>query len=211
MNLRLRLMKRIAPRFAARGLRIGAGLLCALIAIGAGGAHAAEVAGIKVETRARVAGADLVLNGAGLRKMFFTDIYVIGLYVRERTASAESVTDVNGPMRISLTFLREVTAQDLVDALFEGVRDNTTAAEFSKLKASADSLSAVMLPLRLARKGDIVKLDFIPDAGAQVVMNGTAVGRPVPGRDLYRALLKIWLGDPPVDAALKRALLAGRN
>lgn len=205
-------MKRIAPRFAARGLNVGAGLLlCALIAIGPGGARAAEVAGIRVETKARVAGVDLVLNGAGLRKMFFTDIYVIGLYVRERTASAESVTDVTGPTRISLTFLREVTAQDLVDALYEGVRDNTTATEFSKLKASADALSAVMLPLRLARKGDIVMLDFIPEAGAQVLMNGNAVGRPVPGRDLYRALLKIWLGNPPVDVALKRALLMRRN
>jgi len=211
MNFWLRLKLHIAPRFAALCTTIGAGLLYALFAIGVSGAQAAEVAGIRVETKARVAGADLVLNGAGLRRMFFTDIYVIGLYVRERTASADSVTDVTGPMRISLTFLREVTAESLVDALYEGVRDNTTAAEFSKLKASADALSAIMLPLQRARKGDIVKLDFIPDAGAQVVMNGTAVGRPVPGRDLYRALLKIWLGDPPVDNALKRALLAGRN
>jgi len=30
---------------------------------------------------------------------------------------------------------------------------------------------------------------------------------PIPGADFYRALLKIWLGEPPVDAVLKKALL----
>lgn len=188
-------------------LRIGVALTCTLLALGSGVVHAAEIAGVRVDPKARVAGIDLALNGAGLRQLFFTDVYVIGLYVRERTASAEAVINAGGPTRISLTFLREVTAKSLVDALHEGVRDNTTAAEFSRLKTSADALSAIMLPLQQARKGDIVALDFVPEAGAQVVVNGNAVGRPVPDRDLYRALLRIWLGDPPVDGGLKRALL----
>ena len=79
------------------------------------------------------------------------------------------------------------------------------------MKASADALSAIMLPLRVAKKGDIVALDYLPEAGAQVVVNGRVVGRPVPDRNLYRALLRIWLGDAPVDAKLKRALLLGRT
>ena len=191
------------------GLRIAASLMCTLLAFGNGLVHAADVAGVRVDPRARVAGVDLALNGAGLRQLFFTDVYVIGLYVRERTASAESVINISGPTRISLTFLRDVTAKSLVDALYEGVRDNTTAAEFSRLKASADALSAIMLPLQQAKKGDIVALDFVPESGAQVVMNGNAVGPPVPDRELYRALLRIWLGDPPVDGGLKRALLRG--
>lgn len=82
---------------------------------------------------------------------------------------------------------------------------------FATFSCSADALSAIMLPLRVAKKGDIVALDYVPHAGAQVVMNGRAIGRPVPGHDLYRALLRIWLGDPPVDINLKRALLSGRT
>jgi len=191
------------------GLRLAAGLVSTLLALCSGAVHAVEIAGVRVDPKARVAGIDLALNGAGLRQLFFTDVYVIGLYVRERTASAEAVMDLSGPTRISLTFLRDVTAKSLVDALYEGVRDNTTAAEFSRIKASADALSAIMLPLQQARKGHIVALDFVPEAGAQVVMNGNAVGRPVPDRDLYRALLRIWLGDMPVDGGLKRALLRG--
>ena len=182
-----------------------------LLCVPGGGAWAADVAGVPVEPGARVAGVDLALNGAGLRKLFLADVYVIGLYFAERTTSAEAAIDSSGPKRIALTFLRDVSAESLVDALYEGVRDNSGEAEFSTLKASADALSAIMLPLRVAKKGDIVALDYVPDAGAQVIVNGRAVGRPVPGQNLYRALLRIWLGNSPVDAKLKRALLLGRT
>ena len=144
-------------------------------------------------------------------KFFFADVYVIGMYFSERTTSAEAAIDSAGPKRIALTFMRDVKAESLVDALYEGVRDSSGEAEFTAMKASADALSAIMLPLRVAKKGDIVALDYLPDAGAQVVVNGRVVGRPVPDRNLYRALRRIWLGDAPVDAKLKRALLLGRT
>jgi len=147
-------------------------------------ASAAEVSGVRVDPQARVAGVELALNGAGLRRLFLANVYVIGLYMPERTNSADTAIEATGPKRIALTFLRDVTAQALVDAL-----------------------SAVMLPLRTAKAGDVVALDYLPGAGSQVVMNGRAVGQPIPGHDLYRALLRIWLGEPPVDNNLKRLLL----
>jgi len=183
--------------------------IASLVVPGAG--RATEVAGVKVDPLVRVGGVALPLNGAGLRRMFLADVYVIGLYIAERTGSAEAAIQAPGPKRISLTFLREVTAQSLVDALYEGVRDSTTAEEFAELKPVADALSALMLPLRMAKKGDTVALDYLPGAGAQVVVNGRPVGQPIASTRLYRALLKIWLGSPPVDARLKQALLAGRD
>ena len=200
-------------RIGGRGARAVAaiGIVFAALTVPGGMVHAAEVAGVRIEPGARVAGVDLALNGAGLRKLFLADVYVIGMYFSERTTSAETAIDSTGPKRIALTFMRDVTAESLVEALYEGVRDSSGATEFTSLKASADALSAIMLPLRIAKKGDIVALDYVPDAGAQVVVNGRAVGRPVPDRNLYRALLRIWLGDAPVDAKLKRALLSGRT
>jgi hypothetical protein len=183
----------------------------ALLAFPGGHAHAIEIAGVRVDAVARVGGVALTLNGAGLRQRFTADVYVIGLYFSEHVTTAESAINATGPKRIALTFLRDVTAESLVEALYDGIRDSSTEAEFASLKTSADELSAVMLSLRGAKKGDVVALDYIPDAGAQVMMNGRAVGRPVAGHDLYRALLRIWLGDPPVDVNLKRALLLGRS
>ena len=97
-----------------------------------------------------------------------------------------------------------------MDALYEGVRDSTNAAEFAELKPAADARSALILPLRTAKKGDTLALDYLPGAGAGVV-NGQPVGQPIASTRLYRALLRVWLGSPPVAAQLKQALLAGRN
>jgi hypothetical protein len=49
-------------------------------------------------------------------------------------------------------------------------------------------------------------LDFIP--GAAPASPSTARPRqPIPGEDFYQALLRVWLGDDPVDRKLNGALL----
>jgi len=182
----------------------------AMLALAATPVAAVEVAGIRLDPSVRVGGAQLVLNGAGLRTRFGVEVYVIGIYLPEPTASAAQAIDKYGPKRISLTFLREVTARQLVDALYEGVRDGSSDADFVQIKRDADALAEIMLPLRTAKRGDTVSLDYLPHKGAQVIANGRAVGLTVPSYELYRALLRIWLGEHPVDSRLKRALLPSR-
>ena len=46
-------------------------------------------------------------------------------------------------------------------------------------------------------------------AGTQLLVQGKPAGRPIEGEDFYRALLRIWLGDKPVQDDLKKALLGG--
>jgi hypothetical protein len=38
-------------------------------------------------------------------------------------------------------------------------------------------------------------------------VDGRPAGSPIAGEDFYRALLKIWLGEQPVQADVKKALL----
>jgi hypothetical protein len=38
-------------------------------------------------------------------------------------------------------------------------------------------------------------------------VNGALQGKPIGGEDFFRALLRIWLGDKPVSADMKKALL----
>jgi hypothetical protein len=52
-----------------------------------------------------------------------------------------------------------------------------------------------------------VALDFDPQGGTRVSLNGKELGKPIAGADFYRALLRVWLGDQPVQDSLKRALL----
>ena len=52
-----------------------------------------------------------------------------------------------------------------------------------------------------------ITLDFLPRSGTQISVDGAERGKPIPGEDFYAALLRIWLGDKPVDASLKKAML----
>jgi hypothetical protein len=57
------------------------------------------------------------------------------------------------------------------------------------------------------KKGDVLHLDWIPGTGTQAELNGKKLGEPIPDINFYNAILRIWLGDKPVDKSLKPALL----
>jgi hypothetical protein len=168
---------------------------------------AAEVAGIKLDERTKVGTSELVLNGAGLRKRVFFKVYVAGLYLTEKRKSPAEVFALAGPKRASITFMRSLPARDLVDALKNGIRDNSSPEEQQALKGRVEELAANLLALRQGKTGDVVTVDWLPEVGTLVVLNGEVRGKPIPGYDVYRALLRVWLGDHPTSAGLKNALL----
>jgi hypothetical protein len=180
-----------------------------LVALLAAPALAAEVAGVKVDDRVTVESSDLVLNGAGLRTKFFVNVYVAGLYLVQKKTSTADVLAQPGAKRVSMRLMRDLTAKQLVDALDEGIRDNTPAAEQESLKSRVAELTAIMNALESAKNGDVIALDWVPGAGTRIVLNGQPRGKPIAGEDFYRALLRIWLGDDPVSKDLKKALLGG--
>ena len=58
-----------------------------------------------------------------------------------------------------------------------------------------------------AREKSVVTIDFLPDIGVRVAVDGAQRGKNIGGEDFYRALMKIWLGDKPADDSLKAAML----
>jgi Chalcone isomerase-like len=172
-------------------------------------APAAEVAGVKLDDKVRIAPntPELVLNGAGIRTRFFVKVYVGGLYLPEKKTAAPDVLALGGAKRIQLAMLRDLTAQQLADALNEGFAANNPPADQERYKGQLAELLAVMNALGQAKQGEVIALDFVPDSGTRVLVNGVAKGKPIPDEGFYRAILKVWLGDKPVDADLKRGLL----
>lgn len=71
-------------------------LMALVLALAAGHAAAAEVAGVKLEDKASLGGKELVLNGAGLRTRFMLKIYVAGLYLAEKKGSAADAVAAPG-------------------------------------------------------------------------------------------------------------------
>jgi chalcone isomerase-like protein len=181
--------------------------LAALLASMSVVASAAEVAGIKLDERTKLGTCDLVLNGAGLRRKAFFRIYVAGLYLTERRTSPADVLALAGPKRASITLMRNLPARDLADALRDGIRQNSSPEEQQAVKGRIDELTANLVAIRQCKKGDVITVDWLPAVGTLVVLNGEVKGKPIPGYDVYSALLRVWLGDRPTSASLKKALL----
>jgi hypothetical protein len=164
---------------------------------------AAEVAGVKIDDKTRVANTELSLTGAGLRKRAFFQVYAIGLYVQDRKADPISQP---GPKRVHIHMLRDVGADTFTEALADGIKANTSEAEAKALEPKVKQLGATIAEIKEAKKGMTIALDWT-GKDTQVVIDGKPAGRPIEGEDFYRALLKIWLGDKPVQDDLKKSLL----
>lgn len=173
----------------------------------AGPAAALTIEGVTLDDRAKVGPADLVLNGAGLRTRLGFKVYAGGLYLAERTKDAGAALAASGPKRVALHMMRDVGAKQLVESLNEGIAKNSPAAELEKLKPQIGELTATMEALGEARKGDVILLDFVPGTGTIITVNGKPRGKPIAGDDFQRALLRVWLGDKPVDGDLKKGML----
>ncbi len=166
----------------------------------------AEVAGVRLEEQ--IQPGNLVLNGAGLRKRLFFQVYAIGLYLPKKTADAEEAIASPGPKRVAIHMLRNVGAAEFSEALAEGIRANHAEAEAKALEPRVQALGAIMAELKEAKKGMAIALDF-QGKDTQVLVDGKPAGSPIAGEDFYRALLRIWLGPRPVQDDVKKALLGG--
>ena len=173
-------------------------------------AFAAEIAGVKIEEKEKFGNGELTLNGAGLRKRAFFQVYAIGLYLPEKKALAADAIAAPGPKRVSIHMLRDVDADQFSGALADGIKDNHGDAESKALEPRVKQLASIMAEMKEAKKGMRITLDWLP-TGTQLTVDGKASGAPIPGEDFYRALLRIWLGDRPVQDDLKKALLGEKQ
>jgi hypothetical protein len=185
---------------------MGSRVLAAVLFLAAMNGVAAEVSGVQLPDKTQVESRDLVLNGAGLRKRFFIGVYVIGLYLPEKKSDATAVLALPGPKRVSIRMLRDVGADTFAEALVEGLKANHSPVDFQALEPRVQALTGIMAQVKEAKKGMAIALDWTGDA-TRVTIDGRAAGQPIAGEDFYRALLRIWLGEHPVQEDIKQHLL----
>jgi hypothetical protein len=168
---------------------------------------AVDVAGVKFDDTVNVAGKELKLNGAGLRTKVIFKVYAAGLYLTEKKNTVPDVLAVQGPRRVSITMLREVSSEDFGKAFMDGLKANTDNSERTKILPQTMKFGEVFAQIQALKKGDQMLLDWTPGEGTQCYLNGKKIGELMPDVAFYNAVLRIWLGDKPVDSSLKPALL----
>jgi len=178
----------------------------ALLLLIASPLRAREFYDLQFPDRITLAGAEtpLQLNGIGFRTKFFFKIYIGALYTVDRAASRDEVVLQHGPKRVLMHFVYdEVESEKLVAAWNEGFEANTSPEQLEKLRARIERFNAMFPDVHA---GDVVLLDYVPDSGTRVTINGEARG-VIEGADFNAALLDIWLGEEPADKSLKEAML----
>ena len=169
-------------------------------------AFALEVGGVKLDDKASVGGQELVLNGGGVRTKLMFKVYVGSLYVPAKANSAAAVY-AKAPRRVQLNMLRDVTADQMIEALVDGIKLGNSAAEAEAMKAQTEQLAAIMKSIGQLKEGNVLMFDFVDDA-TKVSLNGTAKGS-IAGDAFNKALMNAWLGENPVQGDLKKAMLGG--
>lgn len=172
-------------------------------------AQAVEVEGVKFEPAVQVAGTTLQLNGAGIRTRAVFKVYAAGLYVPQKANSAAALLAQKGPRRVAIGMLRNVDAESFAGALNDGLKANLTEQQLAGFKAQVDALNANLKAVGEAKKGDLIHFEFTPETGTRVLVNGQPRGSAIAGDDFFAAVLRVWIGDKPVDGALKKALVGG--
>jgi Chalcone isomerase-like len=171
---------------------------------------AVDVGGTKLPDSVRLTpdGPELVLNGAGERRILLFRIYAIGLYLPVRGKTMNEILALKGPKRLLLVMLRkEITARQVHEHVIDRIEDGSQPAEMAVMKTRLDDLDTIIQSEGTIRRGGTISLDYMPDKGTVIRVNGIAKGNPIPGVDFYNALLGIWLGERAKSASLRDALL----
>ena len=103
--------------------------------------------------------------------------------------------------------LRDVDAGSFIDSFNEGLKNNLTDAQLTALKPQMDALTATLKSIGEAKKGDAISFDYTPEAGTRITSMANRAATPIPGADFFSAVLRIWLGEKPVDESLKKGML----
>jgi hypothetical protein len=171
-------------------------------------AFATESAGINFTDTLKLGGKDLQLNGAGERSGFDNKMYVAGLYLQAKASTADEVLTAQGPRRITLVMLHDISSEDLGDAFLRTLNKNMDQLDKKKILSHIGKFGEMFASVPGLKKGDKVDVDWSPETGMQCYVNSKKLGEAIPDLVFYNAILIIWLGANPSDPTLKPKLLA---
>jgi hypothetical protein len=169
-------------------------LIAACVFLMAGLVQARTIGGVEMEETFKADGTNLILNGAGIREKFFTDIYVAGLYLKEKCSDYKKIMNDDETMAIRIKITsRLITAERFKEACEEGF-ERTTNGNTAPLRPKIN-----LAYTAFAQKfnvGDVYDLVYLKGSGTHFYKNGNFITK-VDGLDFKTALFGIWIIDKP--------------
>lgn len=136
------------------------------------------------------------LSGAEHFRYRFFSVFTGALYITESEPEAR---------RLTFTYTRNLGADTLVEQGLRVLREANAAAE---IEARRDRIDQVNTAYRNVAKGDQYTFTVIPGRGTWLHLNDKEI-LFLQDADFGLWYLNIWLGDQPMSAPLRNALLEG--
>lgn len=180
------------------------------LALGLAMATLASLSWAAFPAKVQTAGADLQLNGQGIRYRVVFKVYEMALYTPRPAATAEQLLAMEGPKRLSFVALRELPGTDLGMAFLKGLSANSPKEQVQRHLASTSRLIDIFSGKSKLMHGDHFAMEYLPGKGTQFFILDQPQGAPVGDEEFFRMILRIWVGPSPADHQLKDALLGSK-
>jgi Chalcone isomerase-like len=180
-----------------------------LLALTSGSVLAKDFAGVSFEESSRVSISPnpFVLSGVARMEKNFISYYAVGLYVPYGAKERGTLISALGPLKFKLIWitpaLGEASVQDYWRTAF-----TQSIANKEALERNHSRIEAFVKRFKELKYGDITELEYNPDMGMKLFINGTHQGN-FAGVEFNRALVQIWLGSHDQASAMRASLLAG--
>ncbi len=103
--------------------------------------------------------------------------------------------------------LMEIGSADIKKALIDGIRKNVSDSQWETMHDRVAEFARTIDSIGVARVGDTIDLDYLPERGMTLAVNDVPRGGVVGDAAVYNAMLAIFVGNDPVDGRLKNGLL----
>ncbi len=149
---------------------------------------------------------ELRLNGASLRELYLLiKTYVGALYLEEKSTDPQAILNSETHKRMVFhVMMKRVGARRIANALQEALVVNLSEEEHNGLTKELEQMLSYFNGKMHA--GEEAVFDYIPGKGTRITINDEVKG-VIPGKDYFKAMLSIWIGDNPVGRDFKDDVL----
>ncbi len=149
-------------------------------------------------------GSTLQLNGVGEAKQLGSALYLGGLYLTQPTNDKAIISDNSLSRRMSFRFNSRISSRAWKRLWIEYISINTAKDEL--LPFTTDVQTFVGLFQGAIKVGDQLTIDFIPDQGTIVIINGVNLGT-IEKVEFFNLILNTWIGPRPLNEDFQLAIL----
>jgi Chalcone isomerase-like len=165
------------------------------------------IEGVSLPKKLSLGQTELILNGAGVRKITFFKIFVAGLYLPKKSQNPTEIIEADEPSVFRLHAVsKAITPERLSKTIQERFEKFTKGDKNSIYQSRIDLLTDILKkdPILV---GDECDIAYTPNEGIRLIKNGKDLNVLIKGLDFKKILWGNWLSETPADENLKKGLL----